>query len=233
MDPEDFTLQRVDIRYTYPESPIFLEKAALVVNRHLKEYTEFTRAIMLFYLSGEEPITTVRLLSDRAALHAESLSPGELASLVNQFRGLMGDLFRELGFANVSNAYVTCRYFRSMDSTQEVIRALIRDFMKVPTEYRNRFGGNPVDLTWRVSFSYRTDFECNIRLYVLRNEEEVRAAFPKSADECGAGGVMVRLKFAFPSERTTVSLEEVNALFALVQEEGAGIASMAMQSIRE
>lgn len=233
MDPKDFKLQRVYIFCIYPESPIFLEKAGLVVNRHLHNYARFTRGSTGFYLSDEKEKIRVRLLSDGVEAQVESLSPEKFTLFSKNSHALLADVLEELGFSNVTEVSIICRYFKPLESPEKMAKALINDFMKIPSQYRQRFGGNAVDFLWRAAFPRRDGLEYSIGLAVLLNEKEVEDSFVMSAEECGRGGVVVRLEFTFPSEKKTVTLKELDTLFNVVEDEASDIASTVIESIKE
>lgn len=233
MDPKDFNLQRVYVFCIYPESPIFLEKAGLVVNQHLDNYAEFARGSTGFYLADEKERIRVRLLSDGIDAQVESLSPEKLALFSKNSHALIRDMLEQIRFSNVTSASITYRYFRQLMSPDEVAKALADNLLKVPQEYKERLGNDIIDWRWGVIFPYRNDLHCNIELSMLLNEQETTAVFPTSAEECGRGGIIVKLDFAFPLEKEAITLEELDVLFKVAEEDASDIASMVIESIKE
>jgi len=233
MDPKDFKLQRIYVFCAYPESPIFLEKAGLVVNQHLDNYAEFVRGSTGFYLADEKERIRVRLLSAGIDAQVESLSPEKLTLFSRNSHALIRDMLEQIGFSNVTSASSTYTYFRQLMSPDEVAKALADNFLTVPREYSERLGNDIVDWHWGVVFPYRNDLQCGIGLSMLLNEQEVKNVFLMSAEECGRGGIIVKLEFAFPPEKEAITLEELGVLFRVAEDDAFDIASMVIESIKE
>lgn len=237
MDLQNFRLQSVEINCSFPPSPIFWEVTAEVVNSHLDRYDNWGRVNNGFVLGSDKKKIIVRLQHRSISADIESLPEEQkaanetLKSFSDNAQVVMIDTLKGYGYDSVTQASYRYRFFRQVESVAEQIPAVVASLMQVPDQYLRKFDGGAVDFSWNVTFPYG-DFWCYPWIYGVY-KRDIQQIFTQSHDECGNRGIIASVSFDLSSEKESLSLEGLEALFRIPSEKFFEVAALAVRNIPE
>lgn len=230
MQSQYLKLQRLDIDYTFVDSPIFYERAGSVIQQYLPDYTGWVRAERGFAMRHDENKFAVLLTTTDIWAFAESLSSEKLTRFSGSILTFTEDVLKTLGLSALTGATWRYRFVVQVAPLQPFIKAVINTFFQIPEPLDKTLKGDMSDFYHGIEFPCDEDLQCNLEIYQYSNKEEFRSAFPFSWEECGDRAIVIAPAFTSLPGVETLSFQQMRG-FSRTIEYARAIASAVIESV--